>query len=147
MNKRDIKRNCKELVEFYKDEILNPTGFDNLFYDEFYSEDITYNIYIGSVLSLTPSGKYYLPFACSHVENCNRCKGKGCEYCGYIGSREAYEDELFYEYIESYLNPYNAYITSGEGNPLDLYISFPIDFKDLNHTQKEYIKSEFDYKI
>jgi len=34
-------------------------------------------VFLGTVFSLTPSGKYYLPFACSNVEPCPRCKGSG----------------------------------------------------------------------
>lgn len=34
-------------------------------------------IYLGSILSLTPSGKIYYPFAHSNVDLCTRCKGKG----------------------------------------------------------------------
>jgi len=33
--------------------------------------------YMGTVFSLTPSGKYYMPWACSNVSPCPRCKGKG----------------------------------------------------------------------
>lgn len=32
---------------------------------------------LGSVFSLTPSGKFYAPFACSNVMGCARCKGTG----------------------------------------------------------------------
>jgi len=35
------------------------------------------SIYLGSILHLTPSGKFYTPFACSNVEACESCKGKG----------------------------------------------------------------------
>ena len=34
-------------------------------------------IYLGSILSLTPSGKIYTPWANSNVDLCTRCKGKG----------------------------------------------------------------------
>lgn len=32
---------------------------------------------LGSVFTLTPSGKFYAPFACSNVMGCARCKGTG----------------------------------------------------------------------
>lgn len=35
------------------------------------------SIYLGSVFSLTPSGKFYMPFACSNVAACDSCKGSG----------------------------------------------------------------------
>ena len=34
-------------------------------------------IYLGSILSLTPSGKFYTPWASSNVCKCQRCKGTG----------------------------------------------------------------------
>lgn len=34
-------------------------------------------LYLGSVFGLTPSGKYYLPFACSNLTPCETCKGSG----------------------------------------------------------------------
>lgn len=35
------------------------------------------NVFLGTVFSLTPSGKFYAPFACSNVMGCRRCKGTG----------------------------------------------------------------------
>ena len=34
-------------------------------------------IYLGSILSLTPSGKIYTPWANSNLDLCTRCEGKG----------------------------------------------------------------------
>lgn len=34
-------------------------------------------LFLGTVFSLTPSGKYYLPFACSNVTPCPDCRGEG----------------------------------------------------------------------
>ena len=33
--------------------------------------------FLGSVFSITPSGKFYAPFACSNVAGCKRCRGTG----------------------------------------------------------------------
>lgn len=42
------------------------------------NDDIeTRTIYLGSVLSLYPSGKYYMPFACSNLDACDTCSGTG----------------------------------------------------------------------
>ncbi len=50
-------------------------------------------IYIGDVRDMTPSGKVYMPFACSNLTPCERCKGKG-----YIknknGQKKKYEQTL-----------------------------------------------------
>lgn len=79
--------------------------------------------YLGSVFGLLPSGKYYTPFASSNVDACSRCKGEGCKHCGYMGSREAYEDSLWYEYMESALSKHGCILESGEGDPCDLFIT------------------------
>lgn len=34
-------------------------------------------VFLGSIFSLTPSGKFYAPFACSNVDACPVCKGSG----------------------------------------------------------------------
>jgi len=34
-------------------------------------------VYLGTVFSLMPSGKFYMPWACSNVEPCPRCQGRG----------------------------------------------------------------------
>jgi hypothetical protein len=34
-------------------------------------------LYLGTVFSLYPSGKYYAPFACGNLDNCKSCNGKG----------------------------------------------------------------------
>lgn len=48
--------------------------------------------YLGSLIN--PSGKYYLPFACSNVDSCKQCGGTGllkstydCEVCQGLGYR------------------------------------------------------------
>lgn len=35
------------------------------------------DVWLGTIFALTPSGKYYAPFACSNVMGCKRCKGTG----------------------------------------------------------------------
>lgn len=35
------------------------------------------SVFLGTVFSLTPSGKFYMPFACSSVAGCPVCDGKG----------------------------------------------------------------------
>ncbi|MCI0421493.1 MAG: hypothetical protein L0312_20090 [Acidobacteria bacterium] len=44
-----------------------------------------------------------------------------CAYCGGTGSREAYLDELFGEKLESEAEEHGLYITSGEGDPCDVF--------------------------
>ena len=56
-------------------------------------------VYLGTVFSLMPSGKYYLPFACSNVELCPLCDGNGsygkmtCKICRGEGKRGVHPDD------------------------------------------------------
>jgi len=34
-------------------------------------------VYLGTVMALMPSGKFYMPFACSNLNGCESCKGTG----------------------------------------------------------------------
>lgn len=85
--------------------------------------------FIGTVFSLTPSGKYYLPFACSNVEDCSRCHGTGktangkdCTWCCGLGSREAYLDELWQEELDRQCDKVGIFSFSGDGDPCDLFV-------------------------
>jgi hypothetical protein len=35
------------------------------------------HVFLGTVFALYPSGKYYMPFACSNLEPCETCNGNG----------------------------------------------------------------------
>lgn len=143
--------------------------------------------FIGTVFAIMPSGKYYLPFACSNVDICPYCDGNGstpntnliikefsryygvylyyhdmiekgeisysdlsrderieysdaydyinilnpsmveCPLCCGVGSREAYEDQVFQESLEKEAEKHHAWISSGEGDPCDILISRFID--------------------
>jgi hypothetical protein len=128
-------------------------------------------LYLGSCFSLVPSGKYYLPWACSNVEPCPHCKGSGeiashkrrvmkkrqararkmeelaqkrdrnyamkhwpalrklkngtshtCTHCGGLGSQEAYRDQLWWEKVEQEADERGLFITTGEGDPTDIFV-------------------------
>lgn len=156
--------------------------------DEFVLER---SIFLGTIFSLYPSGKYYTPFACSNLEPCEACSGEGtvpnpkadpaahyshrqarskmtqeamqaygahcdgnwpqdvvdearrldelvraverkleCTVCGGLGSEEAYLDTLFAEQLEEEADKLDAYITSGEGDPCDIFLAQGIDMPD-----------------
>jgi hypothetical protein len=78
-------------------------------------------LYLGSIFNNTPSGKFYLPFACSNVDACNICGGRGCGYCGHLGSREAFLDQIYQETLEEALEAGGLYYTSGEGSGEDMF--------------------------
>ncbi len=39
--------------------------------------DLVKSVFLGTVFHIMPSGKYYMPFACSNVDPCPQCKGAG----------------------------------------------------------------------
>ena len=63
------------------------------------------SIFVGSVFSNLPSGKYYMPWSSNVTEE------------------EANEDEKWYEQVENELSTIQCYLESGEGDPCDLFIS------------------------
>lgn len=90
------------------------------------------SIYIGKVFDIYPSGKYYTPFAASNLEPCPICEGSGqyngeCEYCGGYGSREALLDEIFHDKLEEELEKYGITLTSGEGDPTDVFAQMEVE--------------------
>lgn len=66
-------------------------------------DDLCASVFIGSVFSLAPSGKYYTPYACSNLDPCPSCDGTGhsrrsrvlCPTCKGVGER----------LVEDYMNP------------------------------------------
>ena len=115
MTHREIKRQARELVGW---------GYVNL---EHYGEETddgerVESVLLGSVFSVMPSGKYYMPWANSNVDPCPRCKGAGCDYCGHLGSREAYEDELMGEALEEEADRLGCFTESGDGDPCDIFL-------------------------
>lgn len=121
MNKRQIKRQARELIKSAMRDLRTAEVYDDLDGNKVKSE------FLGTVFYIMPSGKYYQPFACSNVDVCGRCKGDGCDYCGGLGSREAYEDSLMDEYLQEYANKAGAWVESGEGDPCDLFLVMAVE--------------------
>lgn len=59
------------------EQVLKDLGEADVYEDEENGGQFLQTIYLGSILSLTPSGKVYYPFACSNVDKCPRCRGEG----------------------------------------------------------------------
>lgn len=62
-------------------------------------------VYIGSVFGIMPSGKYYMPWACSNVTE-----------------EEANADEEYRELIEEEASARGLWLDSGEGDPCDIFV-------------------------
>lgn len=81
MNIRDIKHSARELIQLAQLD----QWYD---YESMDSDTSRESIYLGSVLSIMPSGKYYTPWASTNIDSCSRCHGTGqtkksevCQYC------------------------------------------------------------------
>lgn len=114
MNAREIRKVARNLIAGIGDGEWTE-------YTDFYGE-VCESVYLGSIFFLTPSGKVYTPWANSNLDACPRCKGRGCAFCGHCGSREAYEDSLFWESLEKYAGKIGAWVETGEGNSCDVYL-------------------------
>ena len=125
MKAREIKQNAKAIIASGFAELeatawgdinsnTSPEWLED--YQEFKS------VYLGTVFNIMPSGKFYMPWANSNVDACPRCKGAGCDHCGDMGSREAFEDSIMQEAMEDYAGELGCTVESGEGDPCDLFL-------------------------
>jgi len=94
----------KQLREEFDWPKMKAEALRNPHYDPEVEDDIC-SIFLGTVFVLTPSGKYYMPWACSNVTE-----------------EEALEDALWYEALEAVAESYDGWIESGEGDPCDLFV-------------------------
>jgi len=95
-----------------------------------------HQIYLGSCLSLTPSGKYYNVYANSNVEVCEACgeqvelpcdestpcSGSSGDPLTGKGHCEACQDAAWMQKLEEEANEHGLYITSGKGDPCDIFV-------------------------
>jgi len=148
---RDVRRNARGLLDWQKAAIDLQDALDqasmtfDAWMDEGYTEigDICVSwqddamiasLYLGTVFALTPSGKYYTPYANSNVEDCPRCHGTGqtasgkeCTWCCGLGSREAWLDQLWQEEIDRIADRFGLFVFGGEGDPCDIFIGMSAD--------------------
>ncbi len=68
------------------------------------------SLYIGTVFNIMPSGKYYMPFACSNVS-----------------AKEALLDEIYMEVFDAVLLEHDMWLQPGEGDPCDMFVCKSID--------------------
>lgn len=66
-----IIKEAKEIIENAMKYIENEEPYKDM------DGNTLKSVFIGTCFNIMPSGKYYMPFACSNVEMCPKCKGKG----------------------------------------------------------------------
>jgi hypothetical protein len=124
----------REEIQAWKWEFIKREARENARDGDYTYEEDGYGMeYLGSILNIYPSGKYYMPFACSNLAPCDHCKGRGsfgpirCIKCNGYGTSEAYHDEIFGEVLEEVANENGGWIQSGEGDPCDLFFCISIE--------------------
>jgi hypothetical protein len=78
---------------------------------------IIHAVSIGSVLDLMPSKKSFFSPAL-----CHKCGGKGCDFCGHTGSREAYEDHMLIAEMSDIAHKNGYTLSNNYGDPCELYL-------------------------
>ena len=93
-------------------------------------------VFLGTVFALTPSGKYYTPWACSNVQACEECSGANEGPCddtspctGATGAPltgeghcEVCRDAAWQKALNDEAEAHGLFVTSGEGDPCDILI-------------------------
>ena len=93
----------EELIGFSLEELLEKVSKEDLI--EVEQGRFERHLFIGTVFTLTPSGKYYMPWSTNVTEE------------------EANADEEWFEEVQSALSDIGLFLTSGEGNPCDMFVA------------------------
>jgi hypothetical protein len=84
------------------------------------NDEIEGKSFLGSVFSIMPSGKYYMPWCTNQTRS------------------DVTKDECFYDALESIASEYGLWITSGEGDPCDLFAGKLFEYDEV----KQWLTSE-----
>ena len=78
-NEERAKMTIEETIQNEAKEIIE-SAMKEIEFEEPYKDmdgNTLKSVFIGTCFNIMPSGKYYMPFACSNVEKCSKCDGKG----------------------------------------------------------------------
>jgi hypothetical protein len=98
-------------------------------------------VYLGGVSGLSPSGKYYTPWASSNVEACKQCAEASdgpCDETSPCYGRKEWTDPLdsdnaehhcevcrdiaWQNQLDEEAGEHGLFVTSGEGDPCDIFV-------------------------
>lgn len=85
----------------------------NAYIDKYSPDCIRGSVYVGRVMSLYPSGKYYTGWTTNQTRN------------------DVVRDECFHTALTEALEQRGMWLTSGEGDPTDLYIESDLDYHEV----------------
>ena len=78
---KDVEKDARNLIRCNLPELENAESHPD---DD---RRMVQSVFLGTVFSIMPSGKYYMPWACSNLELCPECEGEGwkgmvtCDTC------------------------------------------------------------------
>lgn len=100
---REAKRKeYLEQIEQWDTDSLKADCLNNTFKD--FEGDRRAETFLGTVFAIMPSGKYYMPWTSNQTRI------------------DQEKDSIFSETLESFLEEKGLYLTSGEGDPCDMFV-------------------------
>lgn len=117
-----LKKHYKEQINSWNWKAIKKDALSNCFYDKYECPDsIIASTYLGSILHIFPSGKYYMPWCTNQTRS------------------DVTKDTAFNEALEEIAEANGMYITGSDGDGCDLLAQFTIDFSDYD-TMKDQIQ-------
>ena len=102
-----LKQRYLDEISSWKWDKVKEEALDNKFKD--FDGETRAECFLGTVFGLMPSGKYYMP------------------WCTNQTSRDVIRDSLYMEALEEIAEEHGMYITSGEGDPCDLFAGMCVE--------------------
>ncbi|MGH7175258.1 MAG: hypothetical protein ACREGR_02785, partial [Minisyncoccia bacterium] len=65
-----------------------------------------------------------------------------CDFCGGMGSREAYLDSIWQELLEKEADEHGLFVTSGEGDPCDIFVGECRDKPEDEESEDDEVDNE-----
>ena len=114
----------EKLYNQYKEEIeswdwvgLKTDALTNCYFNQC-NEEVMTSTFIGTVMSLFPSGKYYMP------------------WCTNQTIKDKIRDSAFQKALEDVADEYDCYVTHSDSDPCDMLIEFAVNMDRFkNHVQ------------
>jgi len=114
----------KEEVEFWDWAGIRKSAIENCVVDSYelkFDLHIIASCWLGTVFAIMPSGKYYMPWTTNQT------------------AKDVIRGQAYWQALEEVAESNGMYISSGEGDPCDLYAQFTIDGSDYNELKDEII--------